>query len=276
MRYDIRELTLGGILDQAITLLKNHLGSFVLIMAITWLPVQLATVIATVTLLPELTFPFTAEDVNAFVKATAEHQNLFRGLNILTLLVAPICNAAIVSAIANAYLGKRISVGGSVGAAFGRYFPLLWTWILVAVAIMGGMILLIVPGILAAFWLSLATQVVVVERVSGFKALGRSRQIMRGNVGTLFSMGFVIGLISIAILFGSSFIPERNVQAVLGLVLNMVLVIFSSAAGVVFYFSARCKNEQFDLQLLASNVGAEVATDNESDEASDELFTPEG
>ncbi len=42
MRYDIRELTLGGILDQAITLTKNHFGSFVAIMAITWLPVQAA------------------------------------------------------------------------------------------------------------------------------------------------------------------------------------------------------------------------------------------
>jgi len=75
---------------------------------------------------------------------------------------------------------------------------------------------------------------------------------------------------------GSLFIPERYTQAIVGVVLNMVLVIFSSAAGVVFYFSARCKNEQFDLQLLASNVGAEVATDDNSDEASDELFTPEG
>ena len=272
MRHDIRELTLGGILDQAITLLKNHFGSFVAIMAITWLPVQLAAAFARVTLLPELTFPPSPEELDAFGIASAEHQTLFQGLNILTLLVAPICNAAIVYAVANTYLGKPITVGGSIGKAFGLFFPLLWTWILVVVAIMGGMILLIVPGILAAFWLSLATQVVVVERVSGFKALGRSRQIMRGNIGTLFVMGLVLGLIGSAIMGGSLFISERYTQAILGVALNMVLVIFSSAAGVVFYFSARCKNEQFDLQLLASNVGSEVA----ADEASDELFTPEG
>jgi hypothetical protein len=272
MRYDIRELTLGGILDQAITLLKNHFGSFVAIMAITWLPVQAAATIASVTLLPELTIPPTPE----FNQAAAEHFVLFQGLNLLNLLVAPISNAAIVYAIANAYLGKRMTVGGSIGKAFGLFFPLLWTLILYGAAVMGGTILLIIPGILAAFWFSLATQVVVVEGVSGFKALGRSRQIMRGNIGTLFVMGLVIGLIAAFVGGGSLFIPERYTQAIVGVVLNMVLVIFSSAAGVVFYFSARCKNEQFDLQLLASNVGAEVATDDNSDEASDELFTPEG
>jgi uncharacterized membrane protein len=271
IQYDIRELTLGGILDQAITLMKNHFGSFVAIMAITWLPVQLANVIATETLLADLA---TLEDPDAIMRASAEYASLFIGLYVLNLLVALISNAAIVYAIANAYLGKRITVGGSIGKAFGLFFPLLWTLILVGVAIMGGFILLIVPGILAAFWFSLATQVVVVEGVSGFKALGRSRQIMRGNIGTLFVMGLVLGLIGFAILGGSSFISERYVQAILNVTLNMVLVIFSSAAGVVFYFSARCKNEQFDLQLLASNVGSELAADEA--EASDELFTPEG
>ena len=40
-----------------------------------------------------------------------------------------------------------------------------------------------------------------------------------------------------------------------------VLVIFASAAFVVFYFSCRCKHEQFDLALLAESVGAEKPGD---------------
>ena len=40
---------------------------------------------------------------------------------------------------------------------------------------MGGMILCIVPGILAAFWFALATQVVVIEGVAGFAAMKRSK-----------------------------------------------------------------------------------------------------
>ena len=40
-----------------------------------------------------------------------------------------------------------------------------------------------------------------------------------------------------------------------------VLMIFASAAFVVFYFSCRCKHEQFDLALLAQSVGAETPGD---------------
>ena len=40
-----------------------------------------------------------------------------------------------------------------------------------------------------------------------------------------------------------------------------VLTIFASAAFVVFYFSCRCKHEQFDLALLAQSVGAETPAD---------------
>ena len=80
-------------------------------------------------------------------------------------IIAPITNAAVVYAVSNAYLEKPISVGGSIKRAFQRILPLMWTWFLAGLAIMGGMILCVVPGILAAFWFSLATQVVVIEGV---------------------------------------------------------------------------------------------------------------
>ena len=40
------------------------------------------------------------------------------------------------------------------------------------------------------------------------------------------------------------------------------LTIFASAAFVAFYFSCRCKHEQFDLALLAQSVGAETPADD--------------
>ena len=78
------------------------------------------------------------------------------------------------------------------------------TWFLVGLAIMGGMILCLVPGILAAFWFSLATQVVVIEGVAGFAAMKRSKQLMAGNIGTIFVLGLLIGLINVGIGFGAS------------------------------------------------------------------------
>ena len=96
---------------------------------------------------------------------------------------------------------SRSVVGESFKRAFQRIPPLIGTWFLVVLAIMGGTILCLVPGILASFWFSLATQVVVIEGVAGFAAMKRSKQLMAGNIGTIFVLGLLIGLINAGIGF---------------------------------------------------------------------------
>lgn len=266
MSHQIRQLSLGGILDQAVTLTKNHLGPLFMIVAVTLLPIQLANSFAQLALLPTLTFPFTLEQVQAFAIAQEKHQVLFNCFGALTIVAVILSNAAIVYGIATTYLGKPVTTGVAVHRALRSFFPLLWTSFLMGVAIMGGLILLIIPGIIAAFWFSLATQVVVVEGITGFKALSRSRALMKGNIGTLFVLGLVLGPIIWGVQIGILFVPQPHARAVLAAVVGAVLTVFASAATVVFYFSARCKNEQFDLQLLAENVGAELAVLEAADE----------
>ncbi len=274
MRYEIRELSLGGILDQAITLLKNHFGVLFSIVAFTVLPVWLIIAVAQLVLLPPppTVIPPDIEELMAYAEAAEEHAPLLNGLNLLMLIAGPISNAALVHAIAKSFLGERATAGGAIGTAFTKFFPLIWTWILVVAAIMGGMILLIIPGIIAAFWFSLATQVVVVEGVSGFKAMGRSREIMRGNIGAYFVLGLCLGIIGFFTGLGVQFIPQHHVRMFLPILVQSVMTIFGSAAVVVFYFSARCRNEQFDLHLLAENIGSAPA----EAPADDEVFSPEG
>jgi hypothetical protein len=48
---------------------------------------------------------------------------------------------------------------------------------------------------------------------------------------------------------------------VVSAIIGGVLAIFASAVFVVFYFSCRCKHEQFDLALLAQSVGVEKPGD---------------
>lgn len=273
MKYDIRELTLGEILDQAIALMKDNVGTFLAIMCVLWLPIQLANTVAALVLLPEISFPPDPDQLRAFLVAAEKHGNLFNALNILALISAPLFNAAIVYAVANKYLGKPASAGSAIGNSFRHFFPLLWTWFLLGIAIMGGLILLVIPGIIAIFWFALATQVVVIENVNGFAALKRSREIMAGNAGTLFVLILVMAVLGGGVGIGGAMIPERHVQAIFGLVVQMVVAILSSAAGVVFYFSCRCKNEQFDLDLLASDFDGGGPAD---DPDYDEIFTPEG
>ncbi len=258
MSYQIRQLSLGGILDQAVSLTKNHLGPLFTIVAVTLLPVTLAMSFAQLALLPTISFPPSMEQLQEYAVAQEKYSVLFNSLTLLTVLAAIISNAAIVHGIAATYLGKPVTTGGAVGRALRAFFPLLWTSFLMIVAIMGGLILLIVPGILAMFWFVLSTQVVVVEGVGGFKALKRSKALMKGNIGTLIVLGIVLGAISAGVNLAVLFIPQPHARIVISSLVGGVMTIFGSAATVVFYFSARCKNEQFDLQLLADNVGAEA------------------
>ena len=69
MRYDIRELNLSGILDQAVALVKDNLGTFLTIMVVVWLPVQLLNVGAQLALLPEVSMMPTPEEAQQIFAA---------------------------------------------------------------------------------------------------------------------------------------------------------------------------------------------------------------
>lgn len=259
MRYKIQQLSLGGILDQAISVTKNHFGKFFLI-TLGVFGLNAAVLLITAQLPKQQIGPI---EVPIADEST---QMLLRVLNLLSIIVGPITNAAIVHGIAQAYLGKSLSVGDSLRRAFGAFIPLFWTWLLVGLAIAGGFLLLIVPGILCAFWFTLATQVVVIEKVSGIAAMKRSKALMKGNIGTLFAMCFVIGALMWALLIGAFFIGQPQVQAIVMAVVQSLVMIIGSAATVVFYFSCRCKHENFDLQLLAESVGSDDSADDEMDD----------
>ncbi|MCP4511527.1 MAG: hypothetical protein GY826_34590 [Fuerstiella sp.] len=176
------------------------------------------------------------------------------------LIVLPLTNAAVVDAVAKVYLGKPASALDSIKVGISRLLPLFWTSILMFLAIMGGVILLIIPGILFAFWFSLSTHVVVLENINGGAALGRSRKLMSGNIGTVFVLGILMAAIGFGIGMVAGFVPQPHVQVILRILMQATMTILSTAAMVVFYFSCRCGHENFDLEHLAQSMGQETAT----------------
>jgi hypothetical protein len=256
MRYAIRQLRLGEVLDQAIKVSKDHFGVFLGIVGVLLIPFTVVVNLLQVTMAPELPPNATPEQQ---LEAARRLLGLILPIQLISVyIIAPITNAALIFGISDAYLGKPVSIGESFKKAFRRILPLIGTWILVGLAIMGGFILCVVPGILAAFWFSLATQVVVVEGVGGVEAMKRSKRLMAGNIGSYFVLLLLIGLVTIGLYVAASLIPQPHAQAVATAVVEGVAAIFTSAAVVVFYFSARCKHEHFDLKLLAESVGSEA------------------
>lgn len=258
MHYQIKELSLGGILDQAVQLTKNHFGLFFGIIAVLYLPFMLLTGIVTTSLLPELPPTPTMEDLIKYNEVRSQASIYIAPLNILLMLfITPVTNGAIISAVSQCYLGNIATIGSSYSHAFRIFLPLLGTWLLQGLATIAGLLLFIVGAIIFSLWFLLSTHVVVIGGESGTAALSRSKKLMKGNMGTGFALGFILIVIQWGILAATVAFPEKYTAMVGQSVLQSIAFLFSTVAFVVFYFSCRCKIENFDLDLLAENIGAD-------------------
>lgn len=268
MSYKIQELSLGGILDQAIKLVKDHFGLLFGIVALIYIPFNLAAGVYISNILPPAPgIGASLEEQTAFQLAVADNLPITLGVSLLTaFLIVPLSNAAITHAVAKLYLGKPTSVMESITVGFGRIIPLTWTSILMGLAIMGGFILFIIPGILFAFWFSLSTHAVVLEKMSGTTALKRSKALMSGNIGTVFVMGILLAVMSWGVQTVTGLVGQPMAAVSVQVVLASIMTLLSTAALVVFYFSCRCKLENFDLEHLADSMGELTQSDNGASE----------
>lgn len=258
MQYKIQQLRLGGILDQAISLTKNHFGLLFGIMLLLTIPLQLIQGFVQLANAPEFPPGATAAEIFAAQMEQGSSLGTTFPLSLLGMFVVfPVTNAAVIHGVARLYLGHETSAVDSIKRGFSSLLPLIWTSILYTLAVMGGFILLIIPGILFALWFGLYQHVVVIERTRGLAALKRSKQLVRPYLGTFLLMGLVMIVISVALNIGAAFVPQPHVQLIVVIFLNAVTTILGTAALVVFYFSCRCGVENFDLHYLAESIGVQ-------------------
>jgi hypothetical protein len=256
MRYEVSELNLGGILDHAVALAKNHLALFFGISCVLYLPFNFFFQYMLIRL--QAASPgagATPEDAGGFFVVFGFW---FVSYVLFVLIAMPITNAATIFAVASEYLDRPATVGGSLRLAVSRFLPLIGTSILKGFAIMLGLVACLIPGIYLAFRFWFSTHVVVLEDRAGPSALTRSGVLMKGNMGTAVILGLVIGVISWATGAISGMIPVRLIQVAVNSLVGTALFIFAASASVVFYFSCRCKAENFDLTVLADSVARDL------------------
>jgi hypothetical protein len=173
------------------------------------------------------------------------------------LVVYPLCNAAIIYAVSSAYLEQPISVGAAYRRAARVYLPVLGTMTLFGLVTMLGMLACVIPGILFLLWFFLSVQITVLEGLTGTAALGRSRQLMRPNLGSALLLIILISVIGLSLGAVAGLIPQLELRAIVISVLQTALFVFGAAVWVVFYFSCRARAEHFDLTMLADAVGVD-------------------
>jgi hypothetical protein len=263
MKYALKPLSVGGILDQSILIFKDNFSFFVKLMLCLQLPVAVATQIYLTETMPVLSAHPTPEELSAFTQTQLSWLLTFViPLSLLLeIFITPFTFGVLVHAASRIYLGQSVDIRRSFRAMIGRAVPLFWTWLLFHFFFYSGLALCVLPGILVLFWFALATTIAMLERTSGIAALRRSWYLMRSagieHYWQYFRLGVVIFLIQAGIGGGAAVILERHLAAVAGGILQTLGVGFATIASVVFYYSCRCRIENFDIVQMARAVAAE-------------------
>jgi hypothetical protein len=139
----------------------------------------------------------------------------------------------------------------SIGETFQRVRPRLGSiivgGILLALAISIGLVLLIVPGLLALTWWSMVIPVIVLEGRGAGDAFGRSRDLVRGyawNVFGIIVLTFLI-LIAFSIVLSLVLSPVADwlETFVSNVITGTIATPFAIAAWSILYFRLRDANE---------------------------------
>ncbi len=162
---------------------------------------------------------------------------------IVSLVATTLFTGMVVELVSDVQDGRR---DASAGQLLRAVTPVLGKLILVGIVagigILIGFILIVIPGlILATIW-SVAAPVVVLERPDGLRALGRSRELVRGNGWNVFAVILLLVILVGLLASGVEFAGDAAGTAV-GLVVRVVVGILtapiSALAAAVLYFDLR-------------------------------------
>lgn len=206
-------------------------------------------------------------------------------------LVLPLAEAATTRAVSDRYLDRPASIGSSYRAALGRLGPLvlqslilgLGIAVLLAAAVALTVVLAAALGgagiaLILLVWLaaaavmivvyvrtSLAAPAIVLERLSGWRGLVRSWNLVSGFfwrlLGIRLLLGLITGIISAIVVFILSFAGvglDTNGRFILQEIASAFAAVFVSPityiAVTLLYYDARIRKEGFDIEMLAQTL----------------------
>jgi hypothetical protein len=162
---------------------------------------------------------------------------------IVILIGTTLYTGMVVELVADVQDGRRdAAVGQLLHAATPVIGQLILVGLIAGIGIAIGFILIIIPGlILITIW-SVAAPVVVLERPGALKALGRSRELVKGNGWQVFGVivVLVIGVrILAAIIEAIGNAGGTGVGIVVRVIVEILLAPLSALAASVLYFELR-------------------------------------
>jgi hypothetical protein len=249
----IRELGLGGVLDDAVVIIRHRFALFLAIVLIVFAPLTAVAVVATARVQQDML----GNNPAAFQRAFEDYVFVLIPLLLLqTLVVIPLTVGALTHAAASGYLGRDTTLRECLRRTLRRSIPLMTAYLLFLVCVGVGSLLCLVPGVLFYLWFLLALQAVIIEGRGPIAALNRSMELTKSNLVSVLGLAIVLVAVRVGLGGVAAFIPQVYVQAVANALAQGVVLAFETTVCVVLYFSMCCRRENYDLELLAAAVAA--------------------
>jgi hypothetical protein len=162
---------------------------------------------------------------------------------IISLLATTLFTGMVVQLVADVRDGRRDASAAQLLRAVG---PMMGQLILVgiasAVGVALGFVLFVIPGLVLITLWSVAAAVVVIERPPGLQALGRSRELVRGNGLRVFAVILLLD-IAVAVVATALELLANSAGTGVGIVVRVIVGVLaaplSALAAAVLYFQLR-------------------------------------
>ena len=249
--YELRPLSIGEILDGAITLLRRQFGLlFGITVVCEGLPAALDVYID-------------------LMGGSLVHPGLALLERLLNALGTLLLTGATVSAVSEAYLGRTPRLEEALrygrdklGVMFGATLASGFVTVLATLA-------LVIPGIVVLCGYSVVGQVAALEPLaSSTDALRRSWELTKGFKGKAFLLWVVSFALILALgvgagvlggLLGTAVGGLEPISEVLFTVLMLVFYPFLTCVFTLFYYDLRVRKEAFDVEVLSGTLARPFA-----------------
>jgi hypothetical protein len=251
----LRPRGVGEILSDAFELYRRHWQNLIVIVAVIVIPLRLLQVL------------IGDAWIRNGIGSDTSGDNLVSGalaslvLLAVSVLMWTILEGAVTRAAAGTFLGRDLEIGESYRFGLSRFWSIVLIAVLSALAIVGGFILLIIPGFIVLAHLTCVMPALVIEDKRGSAALGRSWELVKGFGWKVFGTIIVAGLISgiVDAVLTAPFNDNWAARSIAGSIASVLTMPYLALVGVLIYLDLRVRKEHYSAAELDRDLASTAA-----------------
>lgn len=250
--------TLGEILTAAFNIYKANASKLILIVAVVVVPLSFISALFSGVVFAGTRRPVIGTGLEVTDRSFGLLVAGALATVVISVIISAVLQAAILRAAAQATIGDPVDPEESYRYGFKRLGSVILVSALVGLAVIGGVILLIIPGIIFFVFFSVSVPVLIVENRRGREAMRRSWKLVKGHAwhafGVLLVAGIIAGLIGGAVgLIGGSAWVVRWMFTAIG---QILVAPFSALVSVLLYLDLRARSEALSADTLRAELAA--------------------